>query len=77
MDLDDLPKVRFTRTRLHNAAPPHRTTTPCDQLPPEPQLARQFGVSRPTLREVLDLAERGLVVRRQGWAPSLLHGCPY
>lgn len=40
---------------------------PGDQLPPEPALARQLGVSRATLREVLrSFAERGLLVRRHG-----------
>jgi GntR family transcriptional regulator len=40
---------------------------PGDQLPPEPALAQQLGVSRPTLREVLrSFAERGLLIRRRG-----------
>ncbi len=40
---------------------------PGAQLPPEPTLAKQLGVSRATLREVLHIfAERGLLVRRQG-----------
>lgn len=40
---------------------------PGDQLPTEPALARQLGVSRATLRDVLrTFAERGILVRRQG-----------
>ncbi len=37
------------------------------QLPPEPELARQFGVSSITIKHALrNLAAQGLVVRRQG-----------
>lgn len=40
---------------------------PGDQLPPEPTLARDLGVSRATLREVMrTFVERGLLVRRHG-----------
>jgi GntR family transcriptional regulator len=40
---------------------------PGDQLPPEPALAQQLGVSRATLREVLlAFVERGVLVRRHG-----------
>ena len=40
---------------------------PGDRLPSEPDLARQLGVSRATLREVIrTLIERGLLVRRHG-----------
>ena len=40
---------------------------PGDQLPTEPTLAKQLGVSRATLREVLrTFVERGILVRRQG-----------
>jgi len=68
MDLDDLPKVRSTRDQVEATLTRLiEQQRPGDQLPPEPQLARQLGVSRPTLREVLrSFAERGLVVRRQG-----------
>ncbi len=68
MDLDDLPKVRSTRDQVEATLTRLiEQQRPGDQLPPEPQLARQLGVSRPTLREVLrTFAERGLVVRRQG-----------
>jgi len=38
-----------------------------EQLPPEPSLARQLGVSRATLREVMrTFVERGMLVRRHG-----------
>ncbi len=68
MDLDDLPKVRSTRDQVEATLTRLiEQQRPGDQLPPEPQLARQLGVSRPTLREVLrTFAERGLLVRRQG-----------
>jgi GntR family transcriptional regulator len=40
---------------------------PGDQLPPEPELARSLGVSRPMLREVMGtLVERGLLIRQHG-----------
>jgi GntR family transcriptional regulator len=40
---------------------------PGEQLPPEPQLAQQLGVSRATLREAMRSFElRGLLVRRHG-----------
>jgi GntR family transcriptional regulator len=42
-------------------------TAPGTYLPSEPELARQLGVSRATLREAMrSFEERGLVVRRQG-----------
>jgi GntR family transcriptional regulator len=38
-----------------------------EQLPPEPRLAQQLGVSRATLREAMrSFEERGLIVRRHG-----------
>src|ERR1700681_2408977 len=38
-----------------------------DRLPPEMELARQFGVNRSTVREALrELESRGLVQRRPG-----------
>lgn len=40
---------------------------PGQKLPPERELATQFGVSRPSLREAIQkLAARGLLVSRQG-----------
>lgn len=42
-------------------------TEPGQYLPSEPELAKQLGVSRATLREAMrSFEERGLVVRRQG-----------
>ena len=68
MDLDALPKVRSTRDQVEAALSILiQQQRPGDQLPPEPELARQLGVSRPTLREALrTFADRGLLVRRQG-----------
>ncbi|MGC9357733.1 MAG: GntR family transcriptional regulator [Anaerolineae bacterium] len=41
--------------------------SPGDQLPPEPDLAKQLGVSRATLREVMrSFVERGILVRKHG-----------
>jgi GntR family transcriptional regulator len=38
-----------------------------EQLPPEPELAQQLGVSRATLREAMrSFEERGLIVRKHG-----------
>ncbi len=68
MDLDDLPKARSLRDQVEGTVSELiKQLRPGDQLPPEPELARQLGVSRPTLREVLrTFAERGVLVRRQG-----------
>jgi len=43
------------------------TLSPGDQLPAEPELAKQFGISRPTLRAALsELIAGGLLIRRRG-----------
>jgi GntR family transcriptional regulator len=43
------------------------TYQPGDQLPPEPELAQQLGISRSTLREAMRaFEERDLITRRQG-----------
>src|SRR3954471_7005220 len=40
------------------------------RLPSEPQLVKQFGVSRPTVaRALLDLQHEGLIERRAGSGP--------
>jgi GntR family transcriptional regulator len=68
LEFDDLPKVRSPRTQVEAALSELiKQVPPGGQLPPEPTLAKQLGVSRPTLREVLrTFAERGLLVRRHG-----------
>ena len=61
-------KIRFPYAQVEEAlAAMIEQMEPGNQLPPEPTLAKQLGVSRATLREVLrTFAERGILVRRQG-----------
>lgn len=68
MSLKTLPKIRSARAQVEDAISSLiKTMHPGDQLLPEPELSRQLGVSRATLREVLrSFAERGVLVRRQG-----------
>jgi GntR family transcriptional regulator len=48
---------------------------PGGQLPPEPDLAKRFGVSRTTLRRALDeLESKGVIVRRQGLGTFFVGG---
>lgn len=62
------PKIRPPRLQVEEAL--NRLIeqlNPGDQLPPEPTLARQLGVSRATLREVMrTFSERGQLIRRHG-----------
>jgi GntR family transcriptional regulator len=47
---------------------------PGGQLPPEPELAAELGVSRPTLREALrSLQDEGIVTRMRGAGTFLAH----
>jgi GntR family transcriptional regulator len=68
MTLHTLPKIRSARDQVEDVISNLiKTMRPGDQLLPEPELARQLGVARATLREVLrSFAERGLLIRRQG-----------
>jgi GntR family transcriptional regulator len=50
---------------------------PGDQLPPEPELAQQLGISRSTLREAIrTFEERGLITRRQGVGTFVVRSSP-
>jgi GntR family transcriptional regulator len=54
--------VKILADRIYNGV-----YAPGSQLPPENQLAEEFGVSRATIRSAFaGLAERDLIVRRQG-----------
>ena len=57
------PFYRLQRELADRIAKAH----PGEKLPPEPELARQIGVARSTLREAMRSFEaQGLVLRRQG-----------
>jgi len=62
------PRVRSLAVRDHLVSRIRRgALPPGSQLPPEPELASELGVSRPTLREALRLLEdEGLVTRTPG-----------
>ncbi len=62
------PKVRSPRAQVEETLQAMlETLAPGDQLPPEPALAKDLGVSRATLREVMrTFVERGVLVRRHG-----------
>jgi GntR family transcriptional regulator len=50
---------------------------PGHQLPPEPELAQQLGISRSTLREAMrTFEERGLITRRQGVGTFVTRSSP-
>ena len=54
--------VEVLRELLENGTYP-----PGSQLPPEPDLAQQLGISRSTLREAMrTFEERGRITRRRG-----------
>ncbi len=67
-DILPYPKVRSPRTQVEETLNTMlETLAPGEQLPPEPALAKDLGVSRATLREVMrTFVERGMLVRRHG-----------
>ncbi len=68
MPPSDHPKIRSPRLQVEDALTEMlETLGPGDQLPPEPSLAKELGVSRATLREVMQtFVERGFLVRKHG-----------
>jgi GntR family transcriptional regulator len=67
------PRARTTRDDLL-AWIARGKVQPGGQLPPEPKLAGELGVSRPTLREALrSLEDEGLVTRSRGAGTFLSH----
>ncbi len=68
------PRVELENTLLQLL----NTLTPGDRLPPEPDLARQLGVSRAMLREVVTgLVERGMLIRKQGIGTFVASQTPF
>lgn len=60
------PRYIQAEIRLHNLLETGGYR-PGDKLPPEPELAKQIGVSRATLREALrSFEQQGLIQRKQG-----------
>ena len=54
----------FLLERIHSGAYPVN-----HQIPPEEQLARDFGVSRMTANKAIrDLVQKGYLIRQAGWA---------
>jgi GntR family transcriptional regulator len=68
-------RSRFRSTREHLLAWIAKgKIRPGGQLPPEPQLAGELGVSRPTLREALrSLEDEGVVTRSRGAGTFVSH----
>jgi len=71
--------IRSPRIELENTLIQMlNTLSPGDRLLPEPDLARQIGVSRAMLREVVTgLVERGLLIRRQGIGTFVANRRPF
>ena len=71
--------IRAPRVELENSLLQLlNSLTPGDRLPPEPDLARQLGVSRAMLREVVTgLVERGMLIRRQGIGTFVASQTPF
>ncbi len=68
------PRIELESSLIHLL----NSLNPGDRLPPEPDLARQLGVSRAMLREVVTgLVERGLLIRRQGIGTFVANQTPF
>lgn len=68
------PRIELESSLVHLL----NSLTPGDRLPPEPDLAKQLGVSRAMLREVVTgLVERGLLIRRQGIGTFVASQTPF
>ena len=67
-DMLSYTKVRSPRMQVEDVLGAMiASLSPGEQLPPEPTLAKDLGVSRATLREVMrTFVERGVLVRRHG-----------